>query len=815
MKKLIALTIASVMLLASLASCQTVQKDDSNKPPKQDATVPAASLKGAEAAKLLLAEERLNAKLLQNQGDIFENGAEVFDNLAAIAKENLVKYTPQSPTVTQLSFDASGRGGVQTLGAGGRAHTENLSTVIPSSDGSVLEIDGDLYKWSGFAEYSNSYDYFTNLTNCVVSSANSAAEQINNTKKHVRVIDKWVRVGSIEYYLHVEDNCEILYERWDGGFSICKRTKDEQGVNVYELYRSSDNTQTRMTYIQGRKYEYTHRNPDGFNHNFIAENTKGFWEVVDVGRHESHYNVSCMVVKDDICYDAFYDPAEERRGLSMIKFISADKKTDILFTNSEGSSMELSLQAFDGVKHIQLRAPADKVGPTFDPDGNYSMYYLEQDGQKYYFTTGAESADVVLENGMTLRDGDEYLDGKVQVSRTLVTFFNKENGTCGYMPQLSLIIRGSDFEERMALLAEFLELTGLTCRRDMTEVQAGILQACEELSQFVQYQQWNESPIATEEDLARGFENLDAKYNTWDDLYATVKDGEVIDINDTEAMELNIHFAPITAQQAATVQNEGLAITVTDLSLTIEDTALMIEDEPYMVNFALVGKSSAGLTHIPVEGSKTVAYTGGSPFTVTQSARFEIPALYFDEYTVVAYISTADGIRMSGYTPLIFTEVAEYESRAENIAVTVRAGDNGALAVICERILDIRVDLTFEGDTVSYAAMYNALAERVYLYGYVAEGAELEMLAEDGTWTEVEHSASKPAEGESDTTDTTETTEPAIHGTESEDARPEPDKEEQHPEAEIILKSGTYRLRYEIKNGDSLIEGFVYTEYGA
>jgi hypothetical protein len=364
----------------------------------------------------------------------------------------------------------------------------------------------------------------------------------------------------------------------------------------------------------------------------------------------------------------------------------------------------------------------------------------------------------------------------------------------------------------MALLAEFLELTGLTCRRDMTEVQAGILQACEELSQFVQYQQWNESPIATEEDLARSFENLDAKYNAWDDLYATVKDGEVIDINDTEAMELNIHFAPITAQQAATVQNEGLAITVTDLSLTIEDTALMIEDEPYMVNFALVGKSSAGLTHIPVEGTQTVAYTGGSTFTVTQSARFEIPALYFDEYTVVAYISTADGIRMSGYTPLIFTEVAEYESRAENIAVTVRAGDNGALAVICERILDIRVDLTFEGDTVSYADMYNALAERVYLYGYVAEGAELEMLAEDGTWTEVEHSASKPAEGESDTT---ETTEPAIHGTESEDARPEPDKEEQHPEAEIILKSGTYRLRYEIKNGDSLIEGFVYTEYGA
>jgi hypothetical protein len=170
---------------------------------------------------------------------------------------------------------------------------------------------------------------------------------------------------------------------------------------------------------------------------------------------------------------------------------------------------------------------------------------------------------------------------------------------------------------------------------------------------------------------------------------------------------------------------------------------------------------------------------------------------------------------MSGYATLTFTEIADYESKAENIAVTVRAGENGALAVIYERILDIQVDLAFETEKVSYADMYNALAERAYLYGYVAEGARLEMLAEDGTWTEVNLSASKPAEGESDTTEPTEATDPAVHETETEDARPEPDKEEQNLEAETMLESGTYRLRYEIKNGDSLIEGFVYTEYGA
>ncbi len=833
MKKMISLAIVTVMLLACFAACQSVNDEHSKPSTTDEITVPngetfvppvdgetmppdsgnttpepSVTLKGADAAKLLLAEERLNAKLLQNEGDIFENGAEVFENLAATAMNNLVKYTYEGSQMTELSQSSIGRASVQPLGSSGRAKMDQLSTVIQNTDGSVLEIDGDLYKWSNFAEYSNSYDYFTNLTHSIVSNAERAADQINNTKKYVRVIDKWVHFGASEYYLHVEDNCEILYERWASGISICKRSKNEQGVNVYELYQASDTSQTRMTYIQGRKYEYTHQNRNGFNHNFIAENTKGFWEVVDVSRFETHYNVSCMVVKEDICYDAFYEPAEEMRGLTLLKCISADKKTDILFFN--GSSIDLSLQAFDGIKHIQLEAPADKVGSHEKPDEKFWLYYLEQDDQKYYFPSGYKSVEVVLENGMTLRDGDEYLDGKVRIIGTPISFFNKQDGTCGYMPQLCLYIEATNFEERMAILNEFLELTGLTCRRDMNSVQEGILQAYEELAQFVQYQKWNESPIATEEDLAKGFENLEAKYQAWSALYDTVKDDQVIDYNDRDAMELNIHFAPITALQAASVKNDDLLITVTDLSLTIEDTTLMIENEPYMVNFAFIGKNSDGLTHIPVEGTQTVAYTGGKTFTVTQSASFEIPVLYFDEYTVVAYISTVEGIRMSGYTTLVFTEITNFESKAENIALTVRPGDDGALAVIYERILNIGVSLTFETDDVSYMEMYNALAEKAYLYGYVVEGAKLEILVENDTWAEVDLHEDAPAEGERETNET-ETNEVETNETET-----APDQNEQQPEEEKTgLKSGTYRLRYEIKNGDSLIEGYVYTEYVA
>ena len=523
-----------------------------------------------------------------------------------------------------------------------------------------------------------------------------------------------------------------------------------------------------MTYIQGQKYEYTYATTDGSTHNFIAENTKGFWEVLDVSGGGTHYNVSCMVVKDDICYDAFYNPAEEFREISMLKVISADKKTDIMFFSADGASIELQLQAFDGIECIQIEAPKENVDLVTNQTNSSYLLYLDQDGQRYYQTTGARSAETVLKNGMVLREHDTYLDERVTVSRSLVYFFNKEDGTCGYAPSLNLIIRGKSYEERMQTLGEFLELTGLTCRRDMDYVQAGIIQAYAELEQFVQHHTWNESPITTEEDIARGFENLDAKYKAWREMYEAIKDEEVIDIRNTEIVELNVKFAPITEQKAEEVTNDGLKVSVKELSLTIEDTLLLVENDQYMVSFALLGRG--GLVHTEVVGERTAAYTGGSSFSVSQNATFDIPTLSPDEYTVVAYISTIEGIRVSGYTELVFTGVAEFEAESGNVAVNISQGSDGTLVIKCTEILDVEVEIHFETADVYKSDMYGALSEAAYQYGYAATGADVEVLSKDGVWSAVVDDG-------------------------------------------LALTGGTYRLKYEIKNGDSLVEGYVLTQY--
>ena len=68
--------------------------------------------------------------------------------------------------------------------------------------------------------------------------------------------------------------------------------------------------------------------------------------------------------------------------------------------------------------------------------------------------------------------------------------------------------------------------------------------------------------------------------------------------------------------------------------------------------------------------------------------------------------------------------------------------------------------------------MYDALAAEIYNYGFVAEGAVLEMLSGEDTWSAVE-------------------------------------------DAESALASGTYRLKYNVQNGESLKEGYIFVNYEA
>ncbi|MBE6594717.1 MAG: hypothetical protein E7644_02840 [Ruminococcaceae bacterium] len=767
-KRFFAALLALLLLCGTLAACQKPQPAPGTPPDDPDkygdpsnpggdkviTTLP-EGMSGSEAARLILASERLNAQLLKDSDNIFVAGGAALESLAAKAKENLAKNT-----------------------YAGSAELMALSTLMPLStkadagDGSYVEIDGNVYRWKGFQESSNSYSYFENLTTNVVTSAERGADLIDSVKKHVRVVDRWVKTDLGELYLHVEENEELLFSRFQGQIDACRRYKNEKGANVYEIYYQNEIGASRMIYIPGEKCEYSFQPHDGGNHDFLAENTKGFWEVVDVGKAETHYNVSCMVLKNDICYDAFYNPAPDAQYVNMIKVISADKKTDLLWYDPTpgmvASAVTLHLQGFEGVAYTEFTDTTGN-GIYTDHHENISLYGVREDGTV-----------LVTANGTRLKGGDILLDGKVEV-RSVIThqfWLTDENyrPIGGYAPSVDLLIHADGKDEVFALVQEFLDIAGLRCARDFDYVLSGIDQALLELSQFTQYHQWNESPIRDHDTLAKGFANRQAKYDAWAAEYDAIKDGEVLDMTGGEDMTLYMSFSPVTTGTGAAVSVNELVVSISDLALTATDTMLFVDDEPYVLSFALLGLEGTDgtLTLLESAGEMTATpYVDADTFTVKGGATLQLPTLAFGSYTLVAYISTADGIRSSAYIPVPVTELVPYENASGNVSVSTAKAADGTLLLTLTEVLDVEISAHLpEQGFHSYATMYDLLAEAAYLYGFAEEDALVELLGEDGTWA-------------------------ALLGTEEK------------------LGSGTYRLRYSVKNGEAVKNGTVFTVYTA
>ena len=85
MKKAICILLLTAMLLSVLTACDSgVPSTGNQQNGSQLSTDPAS------AVRLLLAAERLNAALLKNEGDIFEQGAETMRSLAKTVPANLL-----------------------------------------------------------------------------------------------------------------------------------------------------------------------------------------------------------------------------------------------------------------------------------------------------------------------------------------------------------------------------------------------------------------------------------------------------------------------------------------------------------------------------------------------------------------------------------------------------------------------------------------------------------------------------------------------------------------------------------------------------
>lgn len=701
MKKMICLVLLCSLLLSTLIGCVGKQKSEpegvlplpSETPSDGDRSSvlqdgQTLGLLGSDAAKLLLAEMRLNAQLLKNKNDIFEQGTEVMKNLSAKALSNL--------SVTTLQAAPDAKETVLKLG-------DKIGDDLGDEKQNIgkMEMNGDTVIWSELGEVSNSYEFFLNLTGNIVTSADIAADLIDFVKKNVRVVDKVVVYGQDRLYLHVGENEELLckYDVFNDSLDVCRRYRNEKGQDVYELYRKNSDHRERMTYIPGQRYELS-MGEDQF---FVADHSKGYWEAYVLGVMETHNNISYLVMKDDICFDAFYN--SENQTSDLLKIMSADRETDILHISNHEDSAFVTLQlcGFDGV--VNVTAPKEDAGF----------------GEDYAYVTGSRNVKVNTEKGSVITVGSSDQAGNVTVNAINVSFFSY-----GYGAEIQLSVKGSSYEQRLAHLKVFLAETGLRCRRDIDTVLSGISTAYLDTQSIIKYYKWNGACVSTNEGIRRAHAIELARYEEMHGYYTAIKDVEAIDFEDMQKVELNVNFAPIVKGAFEGGVLRGTELTVGSISLTVDDTTLFVKDEPYRIMLALENASGA-LIHPEQQTSASTVYAGEKSFSVSGAdIRLVLPLLAEGNYRVVAYIATSDGIRSSAYIPVVFEQAEQLPVTMEHSELSARVGEEGTLTLTYTDKVDVYTKLTSR-EKLTYEAFAVLVNEEAFLYGTPIEGS-VEML---------------------------------------------------------------------------------------
>ena len=768
MKKIISLLLLAVLLTTAFIGCGSGDINDPDDP--KDPFYPgngggSLPISGTDAAKLLLAEERLNEKLLKNEGDIFEKGVQTMKLLATKALENLgvttldaqrrdaatsplSGYYPGS-SVSALGLSSNGGAAVTPLDAPSGA----VADIIPldsfgeeKTDIGKMTVVGDTVEWTELDEVSNSYEYFLNLTANIVSEAEMCADLINFVKKNIRIVDKWVDLSGDRYYLSVGENEELLCNESGSGadhsLTICRRYRNAEGKDVYEMYRSyGSETERRMTYIPGERYELS----EGRIQHFIATNTKGYWENYVLGDVEgSHYNVSYLIMKDDICYT--FGPIGEYVAIDIL---SADRQTDLfLYMPSEfATSMILKLNGFTNIEKIT----ADKSNVQFDPGNDYGILQWGAGGK------------IHLKSGVVLESHQQFCGGKVFVDGILVMAY-----AYGYGAELMLTIEGSP-EEATELFKQFLQETGLGCSRDIDTVMEGTKKSITDSRAVYNYYQWNGFVVNKNENIRQATVVEKAKYDEIRALYESVKYTETIIFNgmSPEELQLLMSFAPIVESVSGGAKMAEGKLTVDTLTLAVDDVTLFVKDEPYRVVLAL--EDSAGsIVHLEQTSSGEVKYAGEKKFSVTVSGvEITLPHLTPGSYRVVAYIATADGIRSSKFTSVSFNAADEQPVNLGDTDLSGSIGADGALTLTYTERVDVYVKVEFE-TAPAFDAFKQTVCEQAFLYGTPDE-SKIEML-----------------QGESYV---------ALTGTETK------------------IAEGIYRIGYTVENGSYTLSGYVYVAF--
>lgn len=565
MKKILALLLVMMISISALTGC-FIFEDESN------------AVTGKEGAMLALASERLHGN--------FTGGNSLFTN----AEDDLRAMAEQGKSFAMMRARGGGtekRISADEIVSADRNNTQFNETVMRSVD-----------------------------------LANRGADYIKNMKEIVRVVDTWVEFDNQKMLLHVEENSELLLcesPEFNESF-VCYRTRDEHGVERYELLieaRDSGYTM-RAVYIKDELYEYTETFPNSITGSidyigFRAENVGGIWECMESRYHPDNtirpFGFRYVIFTDELCFSA--DIAYYTGDLGSIFLSTSDRKTDIMMVTEtdEGFSMfSLQIGAFSGYDGI--------------------LYEKEHEGY------------LVLKNGKNIHS---YSDINEKVAVQNLTVYETAWGT---EAEMVIHVFGDTLTERRSTFKSLLINWGLECVESLDTVFLMLTEAREIANEIHKDATWHGERINDEVACERALDKENAKFAFLFAFLEEYKDYEVVQVNILGKNSPLVSFAKLEGVDANySVASDGLSFTVTNAVATVKDLTLFTEGDRYYLAVGL--KNAGGIVHLGNYDKTYTVNNGSSILLEIGENSFDVSKITPGEYEIVIYASTEDGIRSS------------------------------------------------------------------------------------------------------------------------------------------------------------------------
>ena len=651
----------------------------------------AKKVRGTEAAKILLARERLDSAVAGQKVDIFE----------AIGTSD-PRITPTASTTVKI-FDAEGN--PTSLATGANTHP-----------------NGDSIEWSDFTVYSTKKDYYTQFIDDIDRRAAELAALIGKIKTEVGITDQWVRVDGRLYMLLVEESREMLVECPEGEprLGVGLRYTTEDARNVYEMYNfwegDGESGKTRLLSIPGERYEYMYRHSSGFDDYFIADRSCGFWQMNRFSFTDESAIYELSFVKDGIGYSMGLGLPYGSNGelipdsdaLNLSVFLPGEERDLFTVSTSVGGSM-----CFD-VYMSNVKSGVTSLGVY----GALDLLLREEiNGTVTYHTVNQAPVRVNLANGQSLEPGDA--SGSVTYVGSDVSYSPEYNGNC-YYAYMSFSVEESEFNAAYALFLQYLQQKGIALAADANILSDAYVHA-QLLRENYDLTEWYGLMLDSRQNFQAAEQMLNDDYDEKVALYEKVKDYPTADRRFKLTASTNFESLSVTANGSPTYANG--VITVTDLAATVSGAALLEEGVSYRLQIGLAKRNAAGeissVHTVPLQAKDALpcGVFEKKSISLTQTAEFIVPAVLSEgEYIVVLYAATEEGIRVSEMVPVAFFSAAEGKLESTLMDVTVsRSGDH--LFVDYTAKLASRTTTDLVQSSYTYADI-----ERVLLHGVLAKG---------------------------------------------------------------------------------------------